>query len=212
MVPVRNCLLQDSRLNEVAEAVLLAARRCRLTAYDEDRGSGLLRHMVLRRGVRTGQVSVTLVTPTSFFPGSRNFVRLLTAQCPDVVTVVQNINPRHTSAVLGSAEKLLYGKGYLEDLLCGKRFAIRAARFLPDQPGADRTAVQHRPLLCRPHRKRAGDRRPTAASAPSRSPPLTTRRRAWGGAERRRGEERPAQRRPQSCRECRVSLRRCRRR
>ena len=134
VVPVRNCLLQDSRLNEVAEAVLLAARRCRLTAYDEDRGSGLLRHMVLRRGVRTGQVSVTLVTPTSFFPGSRNFVRLLTAQCPDVVTVVQNINPRHTSAVLGSAEKLLYGKGYLEDLLCGKRFAIAPRAFYQINP------------------------------------------------------------------------------
>ena len=134
VVPVRNCLLQDSRLNEVAEAVLLSARRCRLTAYDEDRGSGLLRHMVLRRGVRTGQVSVTLVTPTSFFPGSRNFVRLLTAQCPDVVTVVQNINPRHTSAVLGSAEKLLYGKGYLEDLLCGKRFAIAPRAFYQINP------------------------------------------------------------------------------
>ncbi len=134
VVPVRDCLLQDSRLNEVAEAVLSAARRCRLSAYDEDRGSGLLRHMLLRRGLRTGQVSVTLVTPTSFFPGSRNFVRLLTEQCPDIVTVVQNINPRRTSAVLGSTEKLLWGKGYLEDILCGKRFAIAPRAFYQINP------------------------------------------------------------------------------
>lgn len=134
VVPVRDCLLQDSRINEVVEAALSAAIRCRLSAFDEDRGTGVLRHMVVRRGAHTGEVSVTVVTPSPFFPGSRDFVRALRASCPDVATVVQNINPRRTSAVLGSAQKVLYGKGFIEDELCGLRFSVAARAFYQVNP------------------------------------------------------------------------------
>ncbi len=134
VVPVRDCLLQDSRINEVVEAARAAAIRCRLSAFDEDRGTGVLRHFVVRRGVYTGEISVTVVTPSPSFPGSRDFVRSLRAACPDVTTIVQNINPRRTSAVLGSAEKVLYGKGFIEDELCGLRFSIAARAFYQVNP------------------------------------------------------------------------------
>ncbi len=129
VVPFQDCLLVDRRLAEILHAVLDAANRCRFSAYDEDRRSGLLRHLLLRRGVETGECSVTVVTPSSFFPGSREFVRLLRTACPDVTTVVQNINPRRTSAVLGDQEKVLYGRGYILDTLCGKRFGIGSRAF-----------------------------------------------------------------------------------
>ena len=54
--------------------------------------------------------------------------------CPSVSCVVQNINPRHSSAVLGGAEKVLYGKGYIEDTLCGIRFRLSAASFYQVNP------------------------------------------------------------------------------
>ena len=129
VVPFQDCLLLDRRLSEVLQAVLTAARKCHFSAYDEDHGSGLLRHVLLRRGQETGECSVTIVTPSSFFPGSREFVRLLRAACPDVTTVVQNINPRQTSAVLGNQEKILFGKGYILDILCGKKFGIGSRAF-----------------------------------------------------------------------------------
>ena len=134
VVPFQNCLLLDRRLNEILHAILETAVRCRFTAYDEDRRSGLLRHVVLRRGHDTGECSVTLITPSSFFPGSREFVRSLRAACPDVVTIVQNINPRKTSAVLGSQEKILFGKGFITDQLCGKKFDIGSRAFYQINP------------------------------------------------------------------------------
>ena len=46
-----------------------------------------------------------------------------------VTTVVQNVNPRKTSVVLGDAEKVLYGKGYILDELCGKTYALSPRSF-----------------------------------------------------------------------------------
>lgn len=134
VVPFQDCLLIDRRLAEILRAVVQAAGKCRYSAYDEDRRTGLLRHVVLRRGLKTGECSVTIVTPTSFLPGSREFVRLLREACPDVTTVVQNINPRQTSAVLGSQEKILFGKGFVSDFLCGKRFGIGSRAFYQINP------------------------------------------------------------------------------
>ena len=74
VVPVQGCRLQNESLNQVMEAVLAAAKACRWTAYDEDKGTGLVRHVLLRHSRTTGQVLVTLVTPTPQLPGSRNFI------------------------------------------------------------------------------------------------------------------------------------------
>lgn len=134
VISVKECLLQDSRINEVIACVLGAASECRLPAFQEDRGTGLLRHMVVRRGVSTGEVSVTIVTSSELFPSADRFVSLILRACPDVVTVVQNINPRHTSAVLGIKEKVLYGEGFLHDKLCGSTFCISTRAFYQVNP------------------------------------------------------------------------------
>ena len=117
VLPGADCLLQEEILNKTLAAVLDAARACRWTAYDEDRGTGLLRHMVARRGVKTGEISLAVVTAEAVFPGSRDFTKAVTKACPDIVTVVQNINTRKTSAVLGDTEKVLFGMGFLTDEL-----------------------------------------------------------------------------------------------
>ena len=143
VLPVERCLLQDEVLDTVVDAVRAAARACRYTPYDEDRGTGLLRHVLCRRGVSTGQVMVVLVTAQPVLPGARNFVRALLAAAQQrgvpVTTVVQNVNPRRTSAVLGAQEKVLYGKGYILDTLCGHSYAISPRSFYQVNPA--QTAV-----------------------------------------------------------------------
>ena len=129
VIKAEDCLLQDKRINEVIKAVRFAASRCKYKAYDEDTGTGLIRHTVIRRGAKSGEVSVTIVTPTKFLPNAKNFVKFIREACPDVVTVVQNINPTHTSAVLGNSEVVLYGKGFIIDKLCDMDFAISSKAF-----------------------------------------------------------------------------------
>ena len=115
-------------------AVLEAARACRWPAFEEDRGTGLLRHVLVRRGKTSGQVLVVLVTAQENLPGSRNFVKALREKAPWVTSVVQNCNPRRTSAVLGSDVRTLYGPGKITDTLCGLQFAISPRSFYQVNP------------------------------------------------------------------------------
>ena len=133
VLPVESCLLQDEVLDQVMDAVRAAANACHYLPYDEDKGTGLVRHCLLRRGVVTGQVMVVLVTAQPVLPGAKNFVKALLAEAQKrnvpVTTVVQNVNSRKTSVVLSEAEKVLYGKGFILDELCGKTYAISPRSF-----------------------------------------------------------------------------------
>ena len=138
VLPVERCLLEDEVLDTVMEAVRTAAAACKYQPYNEDKGTGLLRHCLLRRGVATGQVMVVLVTAQPVLPGAKNFVRALLAEAEKrsvpVTTMVQNYNPRRTSVVLGEDEKVLYGKGFILDTLCGKTYALSPRSFYQVNP------------------------------------------------------------------------------
>ena len=138
VLPVDSCLLQDEVLDTVMQAVRTAANACRYQPFNEDKGTGLLRHCLLRRGVATGQVMVVLVTAQPVLPGAKNFVRALLSEAEKrqvpITTIVQNYNPRKTSVVLGEEEKVLYGKGFILDTLCGKSYAISPRSFYQVNP------------------------------------------------------------------------------
>ena len=133
VLPVESCLLQDEVLDKTMEAVRAAAIACRYQPYNEDKGTGLLRHCLLRRGVMTGQVMVVLVTAQPVLPGAKNFVKALLTEAGKqgvaITTIVQNVNDRKTSVVLGDMEKVLYGKGFILDELCGKTYALSPRSF-----------------------------------------------------------------------------------
>lgn len=134
LVPVEDCLLEDEDAGHILASVRQLAQSFRVPVFDERTGRGLLRHVLIRKGQATGQLLVALVTAAPVFPGSRNFVRELCRLHPEITTVVQNVNGKHTSMVLGGREKVLYGKGYIEDRLCGLTFRISARSFFQVNP------------------------------------------------------------------------------
>ena len=134
VVPVERCLIQDERAEQIAASVRQIMRECRIQPYDEDRGTGLLRHILVRTGFASGQVMVVLVTASPIFPARSRFVSLLREKHPEITTIVMNCNPKQTSMVLGTQERVLYGKGFIEDSLCGLRFAISPRSFYQVNP------------------------------------------------------------------------------
>ena len=134
LIPVERCLLHAPALDETVDAVRKVAQSCRYETFDEDLRTGLLRHVLVRHSRATGQLLVCLVTSGPALPGAKAFVSRLREACPNVATVVQNINARHSSAVLGSAEKILFGPGYIVDELCGVKFRISASSFYQVNP------------------------------------------------------------------------------
>ncbi len=129
VVPVKNCLIENETAGEIIQTIVSLMPSFKMKAYDEDTGYGYLRHILIRVGHKTGQVMVVLVAADAVFPSKNNFIKALRQKHPEITTVVLNINNKSTSMVLGEREIVLYGKGYIEDELCGKRFIISPKSF-----------------------------------------------------------------------------------
>ena len=134
VVPVDSCLIED----ETADAIIVDIRRMlpdfRIKVFDERSGTGWLRHVLVRRGFATRQALVVLVAVSPIFPLQKPFVQKLRELHPEVRSVVLNINDRVTPVVLGTREKVLYGEGAIEDILCGYRFRISPRSFYQINP------------------------------------------------------------------------------
>ena len=134
IVPVENCLIEDQKADEILETIRQLLPGFKIRHYDEDTGYGLLRHVLIKRGFATNQIMVVLVTASPVFPSKNNFVKALLSRHPEITTVIQNVNGRGTSMVLGEKERVLYGPGYIEDRLCGCTFRISSKSFYQVNP------------------------------------------------------------------------------
>ena len=129
VVPVEVCMIEDKKADEIIGTIRGMLKSFKIKTYDEDTQYGLLRHVLIRKGHISGEIMVVLVTASPVFPSKNNFVKALRAIHPEITTVIQNVNGRGTSMVLGDKENVLYGKGYIEDTLCGCTFRISSKSF-----------------------------------------------------------------------------------
>lgn len=134
VLPVETCLIEDERADAIIGTIRGLLPSFKIKVYDEDTGYGFLRHVLVRTAHRTGEIMVVLVTASPVFPSKNNFVKALRKIHPEITTVVQNINNRGTSMVLGEKEHVLYGPGFIVDELCGKKFRISSKSFYQINP------------------------------------------------------------------------------
>ncbi|MBP3611029.1 MAG: 23S rRNA (uracil(1939)-C(5))-methyltransferase RlmD [Lachnospiraceae bacterium] len=134
IVKIENCRIQHPLANEIIAAITAIMKKKGIPAYNEDRNQGVLRHVYIRVGEKTGQVMVVLVTGTREFKEKNLFVEELRRRFPQITTIIHNINSVKTSMVLGKKETVLYGPGTIEDELCGLRFEISSQSFYQINP------------------------------------------------------------------------------
>lgn len=129
IIQLQNCLVQTKLQNEIVKQVALIMKEMRIQPYNEDKRVGLIRFIMIREGFVSKEVLVTIVTNSEIFPGRSEFVKRLRAKCPYITSIVQNINKRKTSIILGDDERVLYGPGYIVDTLSGIKFKISSKTF-----------------------------------------------------------------------------------
>ena len=134
VVPVEECQIENQEADRVIQTIRRLAVSFKIKIYNEDSGYGLLRHVLVRTGRKTGEMMVVLVTASPVFPSKNNFVKALRKEHPKITTVIQNINDKNTNMILGERNVVLYGKGYIEDELCGCRFRISPNSFYQVNP------------------------------------------------------------------------------
>ena len=134
IVNIDECMIEDEISQSIIRTIRGLLRSFKIRTYDEDTGYGLLRHVLVRRGFTTGQVMVVLVLSSPILPSKNNFVKALRKEHTEITTVVLNVNDKKTSMVLGERDIVLYGKGYIEDILCGCTFRISPQSFYQVNP------------------------------------------------------------------------------
>ena len=134
IMPIKECAIEDKRAAPILWDIKLLLEDMNIPVYNEDSGKGILRYVLVRTSHHYGELMVVLVTTQMNFPGQRNFINELVARHPEITTIVENINYRHTNVILGNQEKVLYGPGHIKDDILGLTFEISAASFFQVNP------------------------------------------------------------------------------
>lgn len=134
VVNIEACRIEDAKADAIIRDIRGLLRSFKIKTYDEDTGYGLLRHVLIRRGFKSGEIMVVLVLGSPILPSKNNFVKALRQLHPEITTVVVNVNDKRTSMVLGDKETTIYGKGYIEDTLCDCVFRISPKSFYQINP------------------------------------------------------------------------------
>lgn len=134
IVQMDSCAIQTNDADAILKTFKDLMKRYRLSAYEEDKRKGIFRHVLIKKGFATNQIMVVLITNTNSFPSRKEIVKDLVKAHPAIKTVVQNINSRDTNVILGEKEIILYGNGYIEDVLLGTRFKISSKSFYQVNP------------------------------------------------------------------------------
>ncbi|UMZ74526.1 23S rRNA (uracil(1939)-C(5))-methyltransferase RlmD [Natranaerofaba carboxydovora] len=134
VIPVDRCLIQSTKADDIHKTIRKLMKSFKMNPYDEDTGRGLIRHVLVKVGFATKEIMVILVTPSTMFASKNNFIKALRKEHPEIKTIIMNINNKRTSMVLGDREKVLYGKGTIQDTLCGYTFNISSKSFYQVNP------------------------------------------------------------------------------
>ena len=134
VIPIDQCLIHNEKADAIIATIRGMLKSFKILTYDEDSGYGLLRHVLVKTGFHSGEIMVVLVLSSPILPSKNNFVKALRKEHPEITTVVVNVNDKQTSMVLGEKEQVIYGKGYIDDTLCGKTFRISAKSFYQVNP------------------------------------------------------------------------------
>lgn len=134
IVPVDNCLIEDEKADQIVVTIRKLLKSFKLKPFNDNTMKGFLRHVLIKRGFVSGQIMVVLVTSVMDFPKESQFVNALLERHPELTTIVQNVNNKRTSLVLGETSRVLFGNGYIEEKLLGFTFRISPKAFYQINP------------------------------------------------------------------------------
>ncbi|CAM3287652.1 23S rRNA (uracil(1939)-C(5))-methyltransferase RlmD [Vagococcus fessus] len=129
LVALEDYYIQDKKIDEAIIVVRDVMEKYGVKAYIESENNGNLRHIIVKRGHYSHEMMIVLVTRTPKLFNYEKMVQEIHQQLPEVVSIVQNINPDATNVILGKTNKTLFGQNYIKDELLGKTYRISAQSF-----------------------------------------------------------------------------------
>ena len=135
IVEFDDCIIGIEENKTVLNTVLDFMEKYSVDAYNEEDGSGIVRHVLIRKGFATGELMVCIVINANNLPHSDKLVESLCSTLGnDLKSVSININKKNTNVILGERTVTLYGNGYIEDYIGDVKFRISPQSFYQVNP------------------------------------------------------------------------------
>ena len=131
IVTVDSCQLVDPDFNIILKAVLDFSVERGYTFYHKRSHSGLLRNLIIRKGIRTGELLVNIVTTSEKGFDEERFTEMLLSLTLDnnIVGILRTYCDSLADAVVPDSLKILYGRDYYMEKLLGLDFKVSAFSF-----------------------------------------------------------------------------------
>ena len=134
VIQMENCLIQNPRTEEIAKFILKFIKENNISIYNETTRKGIFRHIVIKVGIKTGQIMCVLVINSNVIPKEQELVKVLIDRFPDIKTIIKNINMKNTNVIMSEKNENIYGDGYIEDILGEYKFKISPLSFYQVNP------------------------------------------------------------------------------
>jgi 23S rRNA (uracil1939-C5)-methyltransferase len=129
IINMETCNIQDSVADLVVKLTRMWIKEFNIESYNEENHQGTLRHIMIRKGIKTGEVMVVLVTNGKNLPHKEEFIALISKKIKGLVSVVQNINSEKTNVILGPLCVSLWGKDTITDYIGQFKFEVSPLSF-----------------------------------------------------------------------------------
>ncbi len=133
IIPMQKCFIQNEIAEKIAFTVYKFIKQKGIEAYNEKEQTGILRHIVIKVGMRTHEIMCILVVNNKKIPFESELVDMLVKEY-NVKTIIKNINNKNTNVILGNQNIILHGDGYIYDILGDYTFKISPMSFYQVNP------------------------------------------------------------------------------
>ncbi|QOR67033.1 23S rRNA (uracil(1939)-C(5))-methyltransferase RlmD [Cytobacillus suaedae] len=134
LIDISDCMVQHQATNKVTQVVKTILQGLNISIYNEKSRKGIIRTIVTRVGVETGEVQLVLITAKNELPRKDLFIEEIKKRLPEVKSIVQNINGSKTSLIFGDETKRLHGKEVIQENLGDLQFELSARAFFQLNP------------------------------------------------------------------------------
>ncbi|MGC5776363.1 23S rRNA (uracil(1939)-C(5))-methyltransferase RlmD [Paenibacillus pabuli] len=134
IIDMETCLIQHEHNDEVVAKVKELGNHFGISAYNEETGRGLLRHVVVKKAFRTGEMMLVLVTNGRDIPYKDEWIGSIREAIPHVASICQNVNKKQTNVIFGDETRVLWGRDVIYDYIGDVQFAISARSFYQVNP------------------------------------------------------------------------------
>ncbi|MDT0125295.1 23S rRNA (uracil(1939)-C(5))-methyltransferase RlmD [Paenibacillus sp. RRE4] len=134
IIDMETCLIQHEHNDEVVAKVKEIGSHLGISAYNEETGRGLLRHVVVKKAFRTGEMMLVLVTNGRDIQHKDEWIGSIREAIPQVASICQNVNKKQTNVIFGDETRVLWGRDVIYDFIGDVQFAISPRSFYQVNP------------------------------------------------------------------------------